>query len=104
MPLWSVQEWRARIGSSWCALGRPIKSKSSYCRGGNCIKSPPSRGRKRTNPLDVDVSVIIMIVLWIGAVLMLWYLVLDGSCLVFISELLLQTIGPGIKVAKNVIL
>ena len=26
MPLGSVQEWRARIGSSWCALGRAIKS------------------------------------------------------------------------------
>ena len=26
MPLSSVEEWRARIGSSWCALGRPIQS------------------------------------------------------------------------------
>ena len=25
MPYWSIGEWRARIGSSWCALGRPIK-------------------------------------------------------------------------------
>ena len=24
MPLWSNEEWRARIGSSWCAIGRPI--------------------------------------------------------------------------------
>ena len=30
MPLASVEEWRARIGSSWCALGQPFKmSKSS---------------------------------------------------------------------------
>ena len=25
MPYWSIAEWRARIGSSWCALGRPLK-------------------------------------------------------------------------------
>ena len=31
MPLGSVEEWRARIGSSWCALGRPVKS---VCGGG----------------------------------------------------------------------
>lgn len=24
MPLWSNEEWRARIGSSWCVLGKPI--------------------------------------------------------------------------------
>ena len=24
MPLWSVAEWRARIGGSWCAIGRPF--------------------------------------------------------------------------------
>ena len=26
MPLASVEEWRARIGSSWCALDRPFKT------------------------------------------------------------------------------
>ena len=29
MPLASVQEWRARIGSSWCALGRVFKTGKS---------------------------------------------------------------------------
>ena len=29
MPLASVEEWRARIGSSWCALGRPFKTNKS---------------------------------------------------------------------------
>ena len=29
MPLASVEEWRARIGSSWCALGRPFKMRKS---------------------------------------------------------------------------
>ena len=33
MPLWSIAEWRARIGSSWCALGRPFKTKSSLRHG-----------------------------------------------------------------------
>ena len=29
MPLWNNEEWRARIGSCWCVLGGPGKSKSS---------------------------------------------------------------------------
>jgi hypothetical protein len=29
MPLASVDEWRARIGSCWCALGRPFKTSKS---------------------------------------------------------------------------
>ena len=34
MPQWSVAEWRARVGGSWLAIGRPIKSKSSSSSGG----------------------------------------------------------------------
>ena len=30
MPLGSIAEWRARIGSSWCALGRPFKIRSPF--------------------------------------------------------------------------
>ena len=30
MPLWSVEEWRARIGSSWAALGRQAVRCSSH--------------------------------------------------------------------------
>ena len=53
MPLESIQEWRARIGSSWCALGRPMKSKSPHgtrrpkrCRSGgggmlSCVQDHP---------------------------------------------------------------
>ena len=33
MPLWSVEEWRARIGSSWCALGRPYHTMFTRNRG-----------------------------------------------------------------------
>lgn len=25
MPLWSNEQWRACIGSSWCVIGRPFK-------------------------------------------------------------------------------
>ena len=34
MPLASVEEWRARIGSCWCALGRPFKT-SNYKSSGD---------------------------------------------------------------------
>ena len=37
MPLWSNEEWRARIGSSWCAIGRPFKCKSSTNHQGNLL-------------------------------------------------------------------
>ena len=30
MPYWSIGEWRAHIGSSWCALGRPFKMRSPF--------------------------------------------------------------------------
>lgn len=32
MPLGSIEEWRARIGTSWCALGHPIKKHSCRLR------------------------------------------------------------------------
>ena len=35
MPLASNEEWRARIGSSWCALGRPFKRRSRKCPPSN---------------------------------------------------------------------
>ena len=37
MPQWSVAEWRARIGGSWLAIGRPFKTKSSYSRGAGWV-------------------------------------------------------------------
>ena len=38
MPYWSIAEWRARIGSSWCVLGWPNKTKSSIRRGVRIVK------------------------------------------------------------------
>ena len=98
MPLWSVQEWRARIGTSWCALGRPVRSKSSCRKGGSCSRSPPPGGGKRAKSLDHHgaVSVVIMIALLLGAILTLWHLVLPGTCQVFISKF-----GPFNSVKKK---
>ena len=53
MPLGSIAEWRARIGSSWCALGRPFKTRSPF-RGG--------AGRLQT-PLTLNQAVIMMAIL-----------------------------------------
>ena len=33
MPLASIEEWRAHIGSSWCALGRPFCKCDRYPSG-----------------------------------------------------------------------
>ena len=38
MPYWSIAEWRARIGSSWCALGRPHKINSAVRYGARIVK------------------------------------------------------------------
>ena len=39
MPLWSNEEWRARIGSCWCALGRPFKTDKSSGSYPSCALS-----------------------------------------------------------------
>ena len=87
MPLWSVQEWRARIGNSWCALGRPIRSKSSqYYSTGNYPGSPPpggGLGRRAESHADHGVvTVVIMISLLIGAILTLSHFILAGDRLI----------------------
>ena len=40
MPLGSIAEWRARIGSSWCALGRPFKTRSPFRGGAGHLQTP----------------------------------------------------------------
>ena len=40
MPLGSIAEWRARIGSSWCALGRPFKTRSPFRGGAGRLQTP----------------------------------------------------------------
>ena len=56
MPFWSVGEWRARIGSSWCALGRPFKKRSPFRHG---------QGGRVLTRIDV-VTMIIMLMVFIG--------------------------------------
>ena len=58
MPYWSIAEWRARIGSSWCALGRPVKSKSSYRRGSGWVR--------RVLTLNQVVTMMITMIMLIG--------------------------------------
>ena len=58
MPLWSIGEWRARIGSSWCALGRPFKTRSPFRGGGGRVLRALTRS-------DV-VTMIIMLMVFIG--------------------------------------
>ena len=33
MPLWSNEDWCARIGSCWCALGQSFNTRFTRCRG-----------------------------------------------------------------------
>ena len=54
MPLGSIAEWRARIGSSWCALGRPFKTRSPFRHAG--------AGRLQT-PLTLNQVVTMMMTL-----------------------------------------
>ena len=84
MPLASVDEWRARIGSSWCALGRPIKSRP---RNRGCFGSPLTGCRKRIKLQDDSVLLVIVFVLMVVAMLTLWNLILDGYSPVCTSEL-----------------
>ena len=56
MPYWSIAEWRARIGSSWCALGRPLKTSIRY--GARVIKKELT--------VNGVVTMLILLVLLIG--------------------------------------
>ena len=99
MPLWSVQEWRARIGTSWCALGRPIRSKSSYRSRGNYLGSPPpggggggGSGRRRAKSCAHHgaVTVVIIIALLVGTILTLLHFILGGRQLIDACEFIIQ--------------
>ena len=62
MPLWSNEEWRARIGSSWCALGLSIKCRSSNCYG---------RGRSWTQQLSQAGGIMLQVVSMVMALMMM---------------------------------
>lgn len=83
MPLSSIQEWRARIGTSWCALGRPIKP----CRSkSSCFKNPPSQKKAMSCSRHGAVTVGIMIALLIGAICTFSHFIMAGHCLVDTSK------------------
>ena len=76
MPYWSIGEWRARIGSSWCALGRPFKMRS------------PFRGKttQRALTLNQGVATLFLLIMSIGVNLGLRTLVARGHHLPLLSE------------------
>ena len=82
MPLWSIGEWRARIGSSWCALGRPFKTRSPFRGGGG-----GGRVLRALTRSDV-VTMIIMLMVLIGINFGLRILVMRGYHRSLESELL----------------
>ena len=70
MPQWSVAEWRARIGGSWLAIGRPFKTKSSFSRGAGWVR--------RVLTMNQVVTMTIMMIILIGTNLALCALVKRG--------------------------
>ena len=56
MPLWSNEEWRARIGSSWCALGRPFNTRFARCRD-------TSRGMLTLHQVDIMMVIMMMLLI-----------------------------------------
>ena len=56
MPLWGVEEWRARIGGSWAALGRTFPSCQSSHK-----EWRPSRRRGGGGPMAVSTTSLLMV-------------------------------------------
>ena len=82
MPLWSIAEWRARIGSSWCALGRPFKSMSSLR-----YRTGKLQG---VSTLNQVVTTMILLIMLIGANLGLCTSVMGGQHHLLASEWYIQ--------------
>ena len=78
MPYWSIAEWRARIGSSWCTLGRPVKSKSCSRRGSGWVQ--------RVLTMNQVVTMMIMMIMLIGINLGLHAIISGGYCPTLASE------------------
>ena len=82
MPYWSITEWRAHIGSSWCALGRPFKTRS------------PFRGKvPRGLTLSQGLTTMLLLILSIGVNLGLRALIARGHHLPLLSEWHGQFVG-----------
>ena len=93
MPYWSTAEWRARIGSSWCALGRPHKIKP-YIKHGKKI---------RKKELSFNLVVTVIIIFWtipVGMNIFMDALVTErhhhrllGKCLVWQFDCILHPVS-----------
>ena len=60
MPLASVEDWRARIGSCWCVLSRPFNTGKSTDQQ-RPLSQPPLPGRAMLHALNVFVAVILVL-------------------------------------------
>ena len=63
MPLASVEDWRARIGSCWCVLARPFKTGRSTEteQYRPQFAMPPLSGRAMLHALNVFVAMILVL-------------------------------------------
>ena len=80
MPLWSVEEWKARIGSSWAALGRPVgcsnhKERRHYVC---CLTVPGGGGMVMS--LDRTIPMMTIVTLLMLAMSLIILLPLEAGC------------------------
>ena len=80
MPLWSVEEWRARIGSSWAALGRPVGCSSRKERRHYvcCLTAPGGGGMVMS--LDRTIPMMTIVTLLIVTMSLITLLPLEAGC------------------------
>ena len=78
MPAWSIAEWRARIGSSWCTLGRPFKARSPFRN--------KERRQQRVFTLNQVVALMVFVMIFIGLNLRLCVSVAAENHHSFLSE------------------
>ena len=82
MPLWSVEEWRARIGSSWAALGRPVGCSSHKERRHYvcCLAAPGGGGGGMVMSLDRTIPMMTIVTLLMLTMSLSILLPLDTGC------------------------
>lgn len=83
MPAWSIDEWRARIGSSWCAVGRPFKTRSPFRN--------QTRKWQRASTLNQVVTFVSLMVVLVGLNLRLGILARRSHDYQFLSKCQLCT-------------
>ena len=82
MPLWSVEEWRVRIGSSWAALGRLGCSSHKERRHYVCCLTTPGGGGggRMVMSLDRTIPMMTIVTLLMLAMSLTILLPLEAGC------------------------